>query len=41
MSVEEGLYSRSDEFVVRWEELEAQIQAKFAGNLFDAKDMVD
>ena len=41
MSVEDGLYSRSDEVVVWREELEAQIQAKFDGNLFGAKDKDD
>ena len=41
MSVTEVLYSGSDEVVVRQEELEAQIQEKYAGNLFGAEDKDD
>jgi len=39
--VVEDLYSESDEVVVQWEELETQIQAKFARNLFGTKDKDD
>ena len=41
MLVTEGLYFGSDEVVVRWEELEAQIQEKFVGNVFGAEDKDD
>ena len=41
MLTKEGLYSGSDEVVVRWEELEAQIQEKFSRNLFGAEDKDD
>ena len=41
MSVVKGLYSGSDEVVVQWEELEAQISVKFDGNLFGTEDKDD
>ena len=41
MSVVEGFYFESDEVVVRWEELEAQIQQKFAKISFGAEDKDD
>ena len=41
MSIMKDLYSESDEVVVQWEELEAQIQEKYAGNLLGAEDKDD
>ena len=41
MSIEEDLYSESDEVVVQWEELEVQIQENAAGNSVDAEDKDD
>ena len=41
MLVMEDLYSKSDEVVVQWEELEVQIQANAVGNSVDAEDKDD